>query len=132
MTGTLVKTEVGWFVKYLEDMGNIKRLHITDKVNEMYANPFIELPYGRNEPVHNGMTVEFQIALTLKKGAVYTTADGWNGDPIEGQYAQLVFQKEVTDEDIETYARDAHYPPDFISGAKWMREQLKRKYDSQD
>ena len=133
MQGKLTRVDSGWAVKYFDEQGCVKTLPLIDKVNEMYANPFIEFPHGGEDPVYDGKSVEFETVLTLKEGSTFTVTEGWNGDPIEGEYAKIIFTKTVTDQEIEKWAYSTYHvyenSPWFeplMIGAKWMRERLNR------
>ena len=74
MKGEIISTQFKFEVKYEED-GVRKYLAI--------------LPETYSEHLEIGMVVDFEKVVKLKEGATYDLIDGWNMDPIEGEYAKL-------------------------------------------
>ena len=74
MKGEIISTQYNFNVKYEED-GVRKYLAI--------------LPETYSEHLEIGMVVDFEKVVKLKEGATYDLTDGWNVDPVEGEYAKL-------------------------------------------
>lgn len=81
MKGRLNKLSKGWVVEYV-----------------LPGPPFVgELPVLIEDEVSLivGDEVRFEQILVLNEGATYTTEDGWNGDPIKGEYAKIIPEEKV-------------------------------------
>jgi len=87
MKGRLNKLSKGWVVEYV-----------------LPGPPFVgELPLLMDEETSPtdrellvvGSEVRFEQVLVLNDSATYTTEDGWNGDPIKGEYAKIIPEEKV-------------------------------------
>jgi hypothetical protein len=76
MKGEIISTQFKFEVKYEED-GVRKYLAI--------------LPEIDTSNFKIGDEVEFEKVVKLKEGATYTTTEGWNVDPVEGEYANIIW-----------------------------------------
>ena len=74
MKGEIISTQFNFEVKYEED-GVRKYLKI--------------LPETDTSEFKIGMEVEFDKVVKLKQGATFTNDEGWNVDPVEGEYAKI-------------------------------------------
>lgn len=77
MKGRLNKLQKGWVVEYVLD-----------------GPPFVgELPLlidENCESLVSGDEVAFEKVFVLNKDATYNTEEGWNKEPIQGEYAKIV------------------------------------------
>lgn len=76
MKGEIISTQFNFEVKYEED-GVRKYLAI--------------LPEIDTTNLKIGDKVEFEKVVKLKEGATYTTTEGWNVDPVESEYANIIW-----------------------------------------
>jgi hypothetical protein len=76
MKGELISTQFNFEVKYEED-GVRKYLHL--------------LPDTETSSLEIGMEVHFEKVVKLKENASYTSENGWDVNPVEGEYAKLTW-----------------------------------------
>lgn len=85
------------------------------------------LPETDTSEFNFGDEVEFDIVQKLNEGVTYTDKDGWNKNPIEGEYAKL---KNLWEEIEEEYMKD-EYPvfggpfTNSLTPWEWLRKHYK-------
>ena len=82
------------------------------------------LPETDTSELKCGDEIEFNLVVKLNEGVSYTSEDGWNRNPIEGEYAKLINKWEEMEEE---YMKD-EYPvfgepfTDSLSPWEWLKK----------